>query len=502
MASCDPIISLMLEAVIAIVLPTAGFSTDIYLGVHLLNNGHLKFALCVWMPVILNTIFTGIKCMCIEKRNTFLYAPLVILQFYPQFCLGRLLYKWARKQLTREDFIKKRDELEGGLGSVGPYIESIPQAFVQTAFFTVSYSFSDTVRRLCYYKEAYTCPLPVNSTNCSKLYKCFYLGFGSNDCNLESVHEHHHFHSPIRMKECDDILEHCDKLFENCVAPIKECITNCTDELSVTISNMNEHDLFNRFLSKNPEPISDFLKGYGATVADVKNIRLRLFYNEYEVAFLLTFVLSVLSAGYGVTKFFRYSRANLFSGNWKIWQCAVVYGTNCAWLVARGASLAFFMMMSQNLMIVNVTWWFMFCILPSLVFALIMTFGLSCYDTNEKSCCGCSIYKNHALSLFLKDPAVILAPVFTPFMFKTKLELEAYTDSNFITRERVIGTSLKLSRKGSLFNHVITILFLTIGLGLKANVAWKELLSVSSGCLIVTSIYLHGLMNVIQWSFL
>ena len=287
-----------------------------------------------------------------------------------------------------------------------------------------------------------------------------------------------------------------------CIKPIKECLNECQTTFSQRISSIDEKEFYEEYLRGSENYKNHFLHtDYDCTLHDMKTIQVHLFFQENKAIFLLTFVLSILTAVYGVTKFFRYSRAKLFTGNWKIWQCVVIYGTNCAWIVARGAALAFFMLLNEHSMIVNVIWYVVFFILPSFVFALVVTFGRTCYDTNRKSGCGCSVYSNHALNLFLKDPPVILAPVFTPFMFVTKLELEADTDHNMITSESVVGTSLKLSRKCCLFTNCITFFFATIGFVLKSHFAWQTILPISLACLLLTSIFLQFLIRVINWEF-
>ena len=78
-----------------IVLPTFDAGGDIRLGIRLYENGHPKWALSVFTPVFINTIFTMVVCKQIEQDRKGLhwicYLPLVFLQLYPQYCILRLI---------------------------------------------------------------------------------------------------------------------------------------------------------------------------------------------------------------------------------------------------------------------------------------------------------------------------------------------------------------------------------------------------------------------------
>jgi hypothetical protein len=297
MASFDPIFSLLLEAGVAITLPTAGFYTDIYLGVHLFLNGHLLFALCVWMPVFLNTFFTFFACFRIEKGKAFIYIPLILLQCYPQFCLVRLLYQWGRKTLTRDAFIEERDKLEGGLGSVGPYIESVPQAFVQTAFLTVAHSVGAVVARLCYHQKAYSCKLEHGSGECSTFHDCSYVGVGNNDGKpIRWLDNDYQCESFQKIKGCESIAQNCANWTRACIEPIKTCLTGCKITLSGQIDSINEKEFYEEYLRGDLMYTSHFLHtDYNCSLHEMKNIQIHLFFHENKEIFLLTFVHSILT---------------------------------------------------------------------------------------------------------------------------------------------------------------------------------------------------------------
>ena len=121
-------------------LPTGDVGTDVNLSARLFLNGHPHWGWSVLMPILLNIFFTLLACSRIEKRNCLCYVPLVLLQIYPQFCMARLLLKWGMKRLNRKQFVENRDKLDGDLGTLEPYLESIPQVFIQTAIFTTLFS--------------------------------------------------------------------------------------------------------------------------------------------------------------------------------------------------------------------------------------------------------------------------------------------------------------------------------------------------------------------------
>ena len=132
-------------------LPTGDVGTDVNLAATLFRNGHPNWGSSVLMPILLNIFFTLLACSRIEKRNWLCYIPLVLLQIYPQFCMARLLFKWGMKKLNRKQFVENRDTLDCELGTLEPYLESIPQVFIQTAFFTVANSLASTTNRMCFY---------------------------------------------------------------------------------------------------------------------------------------------------------------------------------------------------------------------------------------------------------------------------------------------------------------------------------------------------------------
>lgn len=178
-------------------LPSFDVYSDIYLGIRLYMNGHPKWALSVLMPMFLNMFFTIFACIRIEGKKFVFYLPLVFLQIYPQFLVVRILLKWAKGKFDRDDFLIERDSLDGGIGCFEPYLESVPQAFIQTAFFVVANSLSATTERLCYNEINSPCH---QFDNCSSLYKCSNIGYDSNNCKPIGF-------QPLQYKNRSEILD-------------------------------------------------------------------------------------------------------------------------------------------------------------------------------------------------------------------------------------------------------------------------------------------------------
>jgi len=196
-------------------------------------------------------VFTIFACIRIEKKYFLLYLPLVILQTYPQFLLLRLLLQWAStskkvpKQVDpsnwqiqcKEKFEKKRDGLAGGLGCLEPYLESIPQAFIQTAFFTVANSLATTATRLCYNKVNSPCE---KFDVCSDLSKCSIIGYDSNNCNPVG-------YQPLQYKSQTEVLEcvlqtrNCTLEFQKCIEPLNDCLSICQENVTNAINELDQN---------------------------------------------------------------------------------------------------------------------------------------------------------------------------------------------------------------------------------------------------------------------
>ena len=107
---------------------------------------------------------------------------------------------------------------------------------------------------------------------------------------------------------------------------------------------------------------------YAASIYDFKSIQLYLLFIGNPASFYLTYIISIVAACYGITKFFRLSRAKIIRDKFLTRSFAGTSFLTALYVGAKGWMLASFMLVWQNTMITNVTWWLVFCMLPSFSF--------------------------------------------------------------------------------------------------------------------------------------
>ena len=113
------------------------------------------------------------------------------------------------------------------------------------------------------------------------------------------------------------------------------------------------------------------------------------------------------------------------------------------YLIAKGFALGAFMMLNENEMHENVYLWLIFCIIPSVGFALLLIFFRSFYNTSNRNFLGFKSYNNFSLSILLKEPPVVVAPIVTPFMYSprtsdfTRIEKFKHKPSIGVSSKRV-----------------------------------------------------------------
>ena len=136
-----------------IFLPSFDVGSDIRVALRLYLNGHPRWALSVLTPVLINTLFSAIACREMEERkhgaSWIKFLPLVLLQCYPQFCTIRILLQFLRGELDLKTFTALRDGMDGGVGCLEPYCESVLQVFVQTALFSHVHDINPLITKLC-----------------------------------------------------------------------------------------------------------------------------------------------------------------------------------------------------------------------------------------------------------------------------------------------------------------------------------------------------------------
>ena len=103
----------------------------------------------------------------------------------------------------------------------------------------------------------------------------------------------------------------CAEMFESCLQPFNECIQKCENELNERINSLDEEVLLQIRSNITTNFSNNFLtEEFGATQEDLKSIQIDLLYRRNEFWFLFTYIVSIVAAMYGITKFFRltYSR--------------------------------------------------------------------------------------------------------------------------------------------------------------------------------------------------
>ena len=134
----ETIQAVVFSILLNICLPSFDVGSDIRLAIRLSFNGHPKWALSVLAPVFINTFFSGIACKEMERKKSgacwVMYLPLVFLQIYPQFCTIRLIYELLRGRIDLKTFASIKDGMDGGIGCLEPYCESVLQVFVYVSY--------------------------------------------------------------------------------------------------------------------------------------------------------------------------------------------------------------------------------------------------------------------------------------------------------------------------------------------------------------------------------
>ena len=148
-----------------------------------------------------------------EKSNVrvswIAYLPLVFLQVYPQFCAGRLLLQYLTNKISLKDFISSRDSMDGGLGCVEPYCESVPQMYIQTAIFAHVHNLTPMITRLCFTEEDRSCD---EYPECENMY----------DCDMNPYATGYERYNRIMSQNYSE--KNCTLRFEKCITPFRNCI--------------------------------------------------------------------------------------------------------------------------------------------------------------------------------------------------------------------------------------------------------------------------------------
>ena len=393
-------------------LPFADAWSDVRLSIRLFVNGHTNWAFSVIAPVFLNIFFTLFSCKAIEKKRGsvcwFMYMPMVILQVYPQWCLFRLLLEFWRHEIDLEEFISKRDSLDGGLGCLEPYLESVPQVYIQTALFSFVYNIDSIITRLCYTE---TDPMCASLDICDTLF----------DCDMDPYSTgYKQYYRVMNLTKQDHIQ---NVAFANCTKELKQCIDKCKTNVSDIILELDETELFTYIETQDLWRNHSLVHNYDATLNDLKVIQMhRLVIGNREL-FYSTYLISIFAAAYGVSKFFRLSHSRVAQQifSWKFLFVSIVATT---FLVLKGLVLGSMIeghnqysqdnVLTNNVLIESMVFWLLLTKLPTTFLVLTFTIAVPCYKIYKKL----EQFRVKAITdIILKQPSLILAPHITPFFY-------------------------------------------------------------------------------------
>ena len=254
--------SVVISMICGIALPSADSGSDVNLGIRLCLNGHYRWACAVLTPVIANTIFTVFGCREMERGRLggrwVIYLPMVLFQIYPQFCVIRLLVQLFRCKITLKEFNAARDGMDGGIGCVEPYCESVPQVFIQTAFFAFSFNLTPIMNRFCYQDQSKPCR---EFDVCDDKYFCSMSQWDSG---------YNHYERFVNLNE---IEKHSNAAFESCIGNFTVCIEQkCKGFLYEHLRNLDISN-FTEYLSKSENGTHHLIEIYNATDEDVRMIQ-------------------------------------------------------------------------------------------------------------------------------------------------------------------------------------------------------------------------------------
>eukprot|EP00092_Neocalanus_flemingeri_P070831 GFUD01086971.1.p1 GENE.GFUD01086971.1~~GFUD01086971.1.p1 ORF type:complete len:166 (+),score=16.46 GFUD01086971.1:87-584(+) len=131
------LLAVLLGTCMSVCFPTLDSVTDISLGTGLMINGHIHWGLLILFPVFLSTVFIFINCFKEKKLYILFLFPLVLCQVYPQSVASFNMFRLVTGKTSLEQFRRDTTSVEGGLGSIEPFVESVPQTFIQTGFFVL-----------------------------------------------------------------------------------------------------------------------------------------------------------------------------------------------------------------------------------------------------------------------------------------------------------------------------------------------------------------------------
>ena len=408
--------ALLLSIIFGMCLPFSDVVTDVRLSVRLYRYGHPKWAMSVLGPVILSTLFTMFACREIERKKEkapwLVYIPLVLLQVYPQFCICRLIFQLLRKEIPLEKFISARDGLDGGVGCIEPYCESVIQVYIQTAIFAFVRNIDPVLTSLCYTEKEQSCSV---YDICGTLSQCLEGGDGS-DQGCHGLEDQPYVGGYIEHKQitnCTELRKSCISTFEECIVNFKTCIETCKYNLTNQIIYLDQDDLYQAV--NNDELLNKHIlvQDFSATQEDLEAIQMYLLVIGNHGLFISTYIISIIAAAYGITKFFRLGHARLVVRLSSPGFISIAF-ISTAYMILKAMVLAGIIIGRQTPITYSMLWWLLFTMFPTTILVAISSLGIPCRKMKNKFG---KIPWRYLSNMIMKQPSILLAPHITPYMF-------------------------------------------------------------------------------------
>ena len=113
-----------------VILPTADVYSDLSLVIPWYWNGHYKYAASMTAPLLFQFASTVYKWFRLEKREGKKWSwPILMLQFWPQWCAIRIMHLDFRNDKKAEE---KKKELMREVTTTEPFLEAWPSIIVMT----------------------------------------------------------------------------------------------------------------------------------------------------------------------------------------------------------------------------------------------------------------------------------------------------------------------------------------------------------------------------------
>ena len=260
-------------------------------------------------------------------------------------------------------FASIKDGMDGGIGCLEPYCESVLQVFVQTALFAKVHNLNPLLTDLCFSERDRPC---AEYDACDDLYNCDMDPYASG---------YDHFD---RIMSSSNQEKDCRATFETCIANFSTCILDCKTNLTDYIYGINDQQMLKHLDSGTP-----FLNSSLAHEHDAKAIQMhRLVIGNYSL-FVSTYAISIAAACFGITKFFRLSHCRM-TENFFTLEFFYVSLISTIFFGVKALVLAGVVMGHERSLSEAVGIWILFTKVPTTILVIIFTIMVPCIQLYKK----------------------------------------------------------------------------------------------------------------------